>query len=64
MASIITEEAVTVLKAVYPDSFYSGSLKTKMFIIQIDNKIADAAGATDEQKICYAISLLRGPALK
>ena len=52
------------LKAAHPDPFNSGSLKAKMFIIQVDNKITDAAGASDGWKICYAMSLLRGPALK
>ena len=64
MASIITEGVITVLKTVYLDIFHSGSLKVKMFIIQVNNKIANAAGATEEQKIHYAISLLKESALK
>ena len=47
----ITEGSITVLKAVHPNSFNSGLLKAKMFIIQVDNKIADAAGATERRKI-------------
>ena len=46
MASSIN--AVMVLKAVHSDSFSSGSLKAKMFIIQVNNKIADAVRATEE----------------
>ena len=56
--------AVTVLKAVHSDSFSSKSLKVKMFIIQINNKITDAAETTENQKIRYIMSLLCSPALK
>ena len=48
MASIMTEEAVIILKVIYPNSFHSELLKTKMFIIQVDNKIADAAEAMND----------------
>ena len=37
-------------------------MKAKIFILQVDNKIADAAGATEGRKTRYAMSLLRGPA--
>ena len=50
------------LKAAYPDPFYGKNLKTKVFLQQIDNKIADAAGAFEGQWIRYTISLLRRPA--
>ena len=63
MASI-TGAVTTVLKAVHPDPFNSESLRAKMFIIQMNNKIADAAEAMNEQKIQYAMLLLRDPALK
>ena len=39
------------LKAAHPDSFYEGNLKAKIFLQQVDNKIADAAGASERQQI-------------
>ena len=50
------------LKAAHPDPFYGKNLKAKIFLQQVDNKIADAAGASEEQQIRYMISRLRGPA--
>ena len=50
------------LKAVHPDPFYGGNLKAKIFLQQVDNKIANAAGASEGQRIRYMISLLRGSA--
>ena len=50
------------LKAAHLDSFYGENLKAKIFLQQVDNKIADAAGASEGQRIRYMISLLRGPA--
>ena len=48
------------LKAAHPDLFYGGNLKAKIFLQQVDNKIADAAGAFEGWRIRYMISLLRG----
>ena len=48
------------LKAIHPDLFYGGNLKTKIILQQVDNKIANAAGASERQRIRYMISLLRG----
>ena len=59
-----TTESIMILKAVHLNAFSSGSLKAKMFIIQLNNKIIDAAEVTDRQKICYAMLLLWGLALK
>ena len=53
-----TDSVIMIFKAVYPDSFSSESLKIKMFIIQVDNKIADAAETTEGQKIRYTMLLL------
>ena len=50
------------LKAAHLDPFYGGNLKAKIFLQQIDNKIADAAGASERQWIRYMISLWRGSA--
>ena len=45
-----------------PDQFYGGNLKAKIFLQQVDNKIADAAGASEGRRIRYMISLLKGSA--
>ena len=47
MVSIAAVNSVMVLKAAHSDLFSSGSLKAKMFIVQLDNKIIDAAEAMD-----------------
>ena len=49
-----------MLKAAHPGPFYGENIKAKIFLQQVDNKIADAAGASEEQQIRYMISLLRG----
>ena len=51
---------VSMLKTVYLESFSGGSVKTKIFVLQVDNKIADAAEAFKRRKIRYEMSLLRG----
>ena len=51
-----------MLKAAHPDPFYGGNLKAKIFLQQVDNKIADAAGASKRRQIRYMISPLGGPA--
>lgn len=48
-----------ILKATNPDPFSEGTIKTRLFIQQIDNKIVDASEATNERKIKYIISLFR-----
>ena len=53
-------DSITI-KAAHPDPFYGGNLKAKIFLQQVDNKIADAARAFERQRIRYMISLLRGP---
>ena len=50
------------LKAAHPDPFYGGNLKANIFLQQVNNKIANAAGASERQRIRYMISLLRRPA--
>ena len=49
-----------MLKAAYPNLFYGGNLKAKIFSQQVDNKIANGAGAFEGQRIRYMISFLRG----
>ena len=51
-----------MLKAAHSDPFYGENLKAKIFLQQVDNKIANAAGASEGQRIRYMIFLLRGPA--
>ena len=50
------------LKAAQLDPFYGGNLKAKIFLQQVDIKIADAAGASERRRVRYMISLLRGSA--
>ena len=42
-----TETDSITLKAAHPDSFYGGNLKANIFLQQVDNKIADAARASE-----------------
>ena len=51
---------VVTLKAAHPDPFSGGSMKTRIFIQQVDNKIADATRTSNGRQIRYATSLLRG----
>ena len=53
-----------MLKAVHLKSFSSKSIKMKIFILQVDNKIADTAEVTEEKKIKYRMSLLKSSAVK
>jgi hypothetical protein len=57
--SAYTETNIT-LKAVHPDLFLEGAMRARIFIQQVDNKIADAAEASNERKVRYTTSLLRG----
>ena len=50
------------LKAAHPDPFYGEILKAKIFLQQVNNKIANAAGVSERQQIRYKISLLKKPA--
>ena len=52
---------IITLKAAHPDPFYGENLKAKIFLQQVDNKIANAARASEKQRIRYIISPLRGP---
>ena len=48
------------LKVTHPDPFLKGTVKAKVFLQQVDNKIEDATGTSDGRMIRYATSLLRG----
>ena len=49
----------SMLKTVHLEPFSGGLMKAKIFILQVNNKIADAAEASEERKIRYKILLLR-----
>ena len=61
-AGLVYSTEASMLKAAHSESFSSGSVKAKIFILQVDNKIADAVRASEDRKIRYEISLLRRPA--
>ena len=50
---------VITLKTVHPDSFRKETTKTRIFILQIDNKITNVVRTFEERKIRYVMSLLR-----
>ena len=50
---------VITLKMVHPDSFRGGTIKTRIFILQVDNKITDVTRVSEEKKIRYVMLLLR-----
>lgn len=58
-ASYAAFEEEIILKAAHSDPFSEETNKMQIFIQQVDNKIADAAGTTSNRKIRYATSLLR-----
>jgi hypothetical protein len=64
MASVVEQpstyaEANITLKAVHLDPFLEGTIRARIFIQQVDNKIADAAEASNKRKVRYTTSLLR-----
>ena len=50
---------VIILKTIYSDSFKKETIKTRIFILQIDNKITDITRTSEKRKIRYIMSLLR-----
>ena len=50
---------VITLKTIHLDLFRRGTIKTKIFILQIDNKITDTTETFKKRKIRYTMSLLR-----
>ena len=51
----------SMLKIVHSEPFSSKLMKVRIFILQMNNRITDAVEASEERKIRYDISLLRGP---
>ena len=48
-----------ILKAIHSNSFKRETIKTRIFILQIDNKITDVTRTFEKRKIRYVVSLLR-----
>ena len=48
-----------ILKTIYPDSFKKETTKTRIFILQVNNKITNTAKTFEERKIRYVMSLLK-----
>jgi hypothetical protein len=64
MVSVVGQPSAYVetnitLKAVYLDPFLEGAIRVRIFIQQVDNKIVDAAEASNGRKVRYTIFLLR-----
>ena len=47
------------LKTVHPNLFRKETTKTRIFILQIDNKITNVTRTFEEKKIRYIMSLLK-----
>ena len=52
------DTGASILKTIHPKPFSGEAIKTRIFILQINNKIADAAKTTEKRKIHYIIFLL------
>ena len=50
---------VITLKTTHPNSFRRGTIKTRIFILQVNNKIIDTTKTFKKRKIRYTMSLLR-----
>ena len=46
-------------KTVHSDSFKKETTKTRIFILQVDNKIVNVTKVFEERKIRYVMSLLK-----
>ena len=54
-----TSTNAITLKTIHPDPFRRETIKTRIFILQIDNKITNTTETFERKKICYIMSLLR-----
>ena len=54
-----THTNVITLKTIHSDSFKKETIKTRIFILQIDNKITNVIKTFEKKKIRYIMSLLR-----
>ena len=52
------ETEASMLKTAHFKSFSGKLMRVRIFILQIDNKIADVAEASEKRKIQYEMSLL------
>ena len=48
-----------ILKTIHPNSFKKETIKTRIFILQVDNKIMNVTKTFKKRKIRYVMSLLR-----
>ena len=58
----LTETSITnvvTLKTVHSNPFFKRSIKTRIFIQQIDNKIVDVTETLNERQIRYTTFLFR-----
>ena len=50
---------VITFKTIHSDSFRRGTTKTRIFILQVNNKITNIIKTFEERKIRYVMSLLK-----
>ena len=50
---------VITLKTTHSDSFKKETIKTRIFMLQVDNKITNVTRISKKKKIRYVISLLK-----
>ena len=58
-AGLTFKTEASMLKTIYLKSFSGKLMRAKNFILQVDNKIADAAEVSKRRKIRYKMSLLK-----
>ena len=56
---MFTSMNAITFKTTYSDSFRKETIKTRIFILQINNKIIDITKTFEKRKIRYVILLLR-----
>ena len=54
----VNANAIT-LKTIHPNSFRKETIKVRIFILQVDNKITNVTRVFKKRKIRYVMSLLR-----
>ena len=56
---IFIDTNTIILKTTHSNSFRKETTKTRIFILQVDNKITNVTRTFKERKIYYVMSLLR-----
>ena len=54
-----TSTNAIILKTTHSDSFREETIKIRIFILQVDNKITDIIETFKKKKICYIMLLLK-----